>query len=312
MYGLARRYISNPTGPGGTGEIYLAKANTNSGVITQISAQSVGQGFALAGSAIDPYEMVYYYSDGSNFVGLDMYDGSIYSSQPFQISNGTYFDNFTYSCADTSIYGLVRQNYYTSVQDPIFPEFTMEVFDSATIKLGKIDPSTGIVTTISPSSLGYNGYSLGGGAVIDPETLTFYFSTVENIVGVSLETGLITSDVVNYFTDGMYFDLMRNTENCKFAQKVRLAALTNSLSENNLINDNVIIYPNPAEENVILKATQSITDIEIRNTVGQLVLKQSANTKEIALNTQDFESGIYLVKLEMADKNSVIKRLIIK
>jgi len=142
--------------------------------------------------------------------------------------------------------------------------------------------------------------------------LTFYFSTVENIVGVSLETGLITSDVVNYFTDGMYFDLMRNTENCKFAQKVRLAALTNSLSENNLINDNVIIYPNPAEENVILKATQSITDIEIRNTVGQLVLKQSANTKEIALNTQDFESGIYLVKLEMADKNSVIKRLIIK
>lgn len=312
MYGLARRYIADPSGPGGTGEIYLAKANTNTGVITQISNQSVAEGFALAGSAIDPYEMVYYFSTGSHFVGLDMYDGNIYSSQPFQITNGSYFDNFTYSCADTSIYGLVRQNYYTTVPDPFFPGYTMEVFDSATIKLGKIDAASGIVTTISPTSLGYTGYSLGAGSVIDPETMTFFFSTGNNIVGVSLETGLVTSDVENYFTDGMYFDLMRNTENCKYAQKVRLAGLTNSLNENNLFDDNVVIYPNPAEQNVILKSSQSITDIEIHNSVGQLILKQSAYTKEINLNTQAFDSGIYLVKLALANNNSIIKKLIIK
>lgn len=207
---------------------------------------------------------------------------------------------------------MIRQNYYTTTQDPFFPEFTTEVFDSATTKLGKIDPSTGIVTTISPSSLGYTGYSIGAGSVIDPETMTYFFSTGSNIVGVSLETGLVTSDVENSFTDGMYFDLMRNTENCKYAQKVRLAALTNSLNENNLVDDNVTIYPNPAENNVLLKSSQLIKDIEIHNSVGQLILKQSPNTKVIDLNTQTFESGIYFVKIDLANNNSIIKKLIIK
>jgi hypothetical protein len=68
-----------------TGAVFLAKLNTTNGIITEISPTSVGQGFALAGSAIDPYQMVFYYSTGSNLVGLDLYDGSIFSNAPISV-----------------------------------------------------------------------------------------------------------------------------------------------------------------------------------------------------------------------------------
>jgi hypothetical protein len=153
MYGLARRNVFDPTTMTTIGEVFLAKANTQTGLITQISPTSVGFGFALAGSAIDPYQMVYYYSTGTRLVGLDIYDGSVFSSVPIQVTDGINFDNFTYSCADTALYGLIRQNYFSYEKNPIDPLDSIQVLDSSTIKLGRIDPKTGIVTTISPKSL---------------------------------------------------------------------------------------------------------------------------------------------------------------
>jgi hypothetical protein len=120
MYGLSRRNITNPQSGVVTGAMYLATIDANTGTITEISPTSVGQGFALSGSAIDPHQMVFYYSTGSQIVGLDMYNGSIYSNPTLSFPNGGQnFDNFTYSCADTSLYGLVRSNYYSQVYSKI-------------------------------------------------------------------------------------------------------------------------------------------------------------------------------------------------
>jgi hypothetical protein len=90
LYGLARRYDI----PTSTGEVFLAKINTTTGIITQISPTSVAQGFALAGSAINPYEMVYYFSTGANLIGLDLYTGEVYSHTSIQSIDGIMFDNF--------------------------------------------------------------------------------------------------------------------------------------------------------------------------------------------------------------------------
>jgi len=121
MYGLARRNTYDPITMQNYGELYLAKINTQNGVITQISPNSVGQGFALAGSAIDPYQMVFYFSTGSNLVGLDLYTGNVFSNVAMSIANGNYFDNFTYSCADTALYGLIRQNFFFYFFYSFFP-----------------------------------------------------------------------------------------------------------------------------------------------------------------------------------------------
>jgi hypothetical protein len=76
IYGLARR--STSTGIGQVnGELYLATIDPNTGVITQISPQSVGQTFAVQGCAINPHEMVYYYSNQGKIIGLDLYTGQV-------------------------------------------------------------------------------------------------------------------------------------------------------------------------------------------------------------------------------------------
>jgi len=137
IYGLAR--FSTSTGVGqAQGEIYLASINPTTGVITQISPQSVGAMYTVAGNAIDPHQMVYYYSLSGHIIGLDIYTGLVYSDQVITFpEGGMYFENYTYNCADTTIYGIIRTN--TAPPNEFY--------------LGKIDPTTGIATRISQQAI---------------------------------------------------------------------------------------------------------------------------------------------------------------
>jgi hypothetical protein len=160
MYGLSRRNVTNPQTGVVTGTMYLATIDANTGTISEISPTSIGQGFAYSGSAIDPHQMVFYYSNGSQLVGLDMYTGGIFSNPTLTFPNGgEHFDNFTYSCTDTTLYGLVRTNYYSQFYDPQ-TMITTQVFDSASVHLGKVDAMTGEVTKVSTQSIGVNSLSL--------------------------------------------------------------------------------------------------------------------------------------------------------
>ncbi len=283
MYGLSRRNYTNPNTGQVTGAVYLAKANTTTGVITEISTSPVAQSFALAGSVVDPHQMVYYFSTGSNLIGIDIYDGSIFSNVPFINPNGIAFDNFTYSCADTSIYGLIRQNYFSANQQ----------FDSSTIKLGKINPNTGLVTEVSPYSIFSGGYSLNAGSTIDPDGMIYYFGNGEAIIGVSLITGLVVSNQSYSFENGMYFDLMRNNQNCITARADRFAnfATTNAVKNEA---ENFSVYPNPSTGVFTFKDTKNLNSMEVYSILGEKILSQT-NQKTINLN--GFSKGVYFARV---------------
>jgi hypothetical protein len=237
IYGLARRnyYDANFNFTGA--EMFLSRLNSVSGEITQISQNSIGSGFALSGSAIDPYQMVYYYSTGDAIVGLDMYEGDVYSTFPIDFNQGIMFDNFTYSCADTSLYGLIRQNFFSTVIDSLNGGFETTILDSTSMKLGKINTSSGILTEVSQTSIGIGGYSLNASSAIDPNSMTYYFSSGDNIIGVSMTTGQVTEINSLEFEDGMYFDLMRNFNNCRQATKIRINNGSNNIVEFNKANN---------------------------------------------------------------------------
>jgi hypothetical protein len=283
MYGLSRRNYTNPITGQVTGAVYLAKANTTTGVITEISTSPVAQGFAMAGSVVDPHQMVYYFSTGSNLIGIDIYDGSIFSDVPFNNPNGMAFDNFTYSCADTSIYGLIRQNYFSANQQ----------FDSSTIKLGKINPNTGLVTEISPYSIFSGGYSLNAGSTIDPEGMIYYFGNGQAIIGVSLITGLVVSNQSYSFEDGMYFDLMRNNQNCITARAERFANFATTIVDKNEA-ENFSVYPNPSTGVFAFKDTKNLNTVEVYSILGEKILSQT-NQKTITLS--GFSKGVYFARV---------------
>lgn len=295
LYGLARRNTYDPITQTNFGEVYLAKADPTTGIITQISPNSVGQGFALAGSAIDPHQMVFYYSTGSNLMGLDLYSGEIYSNPTISIPDGIAFDNFAYSCADTAIYGLIRQNYFSYIFDPNFPNDSISVLDSATVRLGKINPTTGLVTSISPASVSLSfGYSLNGGATIDPNEMIYYYSTGAGLIGVSLNTGLPVSNVPYSGQDGQYFDLIRNYDDCKFAQAVRpneALSLDEGTQEANLE-----LFPNPANEQFTIRSVEPIKSIQVIDNSGRTVKTISFDDlTEVSISVSDLNAGMYML-----------------
>jgi hypothetical protein len=306
MYGLARRNIINPITSEITGEVYMAKANTNTGVITQISPKSVGFGFALLGSSIDPYQMVYYYSDGTYIIGLDIYTGLIFSKVLINNSFGTTFGNFTYNCNDNKIYGLIGKNYFRTVTDSLG---TYEILDSNTQTLGTINPNSGIVTQISTNVLSKVGYTVNGGAAIDPNTNTYYFNIGTKVIGVSIFDGTIVSDPKFIFSDGQYFDLIRNLQSCYSANSLRKK--TTNIASVNSQKYNVQVYPNPFKNSVSVNGgNQQIETVEIYDISGSLIKKQNISETSHDIELSELKKCMYFLKINTLEKESTMVKIL--
>ncbi len=309
LYGLARKSKQNPSTGAIDGELYLSTINTSTGTISQISPTSIGQGYAVAGSAIDPFQKVYYYSSGSNFVGLDMYNGSIYSSKPFQINGGTYFDNFTYSCADSTIYGLIRKNYFDSVYNAALMTWSTKL-DSSSIRLGKINPATGVVTAVSPYSISKSGYTLNAGSTIDPNTMTYYYNNGSELVGVNLSTGLIVSKPQLNNVNGKYFDLMRIQSNCIAATvPLRKKSISTSIKDD-FKQNKLNIYPNPANDRVNISSSFKIKKVEIFNMIGAKISEQTSDANEVEISLSNINVGAYFVRCTGYNNENATQKLL--
>ena len=104
MYGLYSQVINDPITGISYGDLRLGTCNLSSGVVDVISPNSVASSYTMSGSTIDPFLMVYYFVTEDKFMGLDLYNGQIFSQPAISITNGcSSFDNFAYSSADTSI-----------------------------------------------------------------------------------------------------------------------------------------------------------------------------------------------------------------
>ncbi|MBN2613249.1 MAG: T9SS type A sorting domain-containing protein, partial [Bacteroidales bacterium] len=76
--------------------------------------------------------------------------------------------------------------------------------------------------------------------------------------------------------------------------------------------DEVIIYPNPFSNIITLSNAGHISQIEILNILGEVViLKRNLNADKIELDVNNLKSGYYLIRLT-DDLNNVITMSIIK
>jgi hypothetical protein len=310
MYGLSRRNVTNPQTGQVTGAMYLATINEITGTITEISPSSIGQSFAYSGSAIDPHQMVFYYSNGSQLVGLDMYNGSIYSNPTLTFPNGGQnFDNFTYSCADTTMYGLVRTNYYSSVFNPITGT-TTQVFDSAAVHLGKVNAMTGAVTKISTQSIGVNSFSVNGSSTIDPVNMIYYFisgsGTGLTIYGVSLTTGLVVSQGTINNAGALYFDLMRIQSDCYESRPTRLEPSAN-IQETFTSTNNVTVFPNPFTDQIAVSSEVELQKIQLIQANGQVLNSVTVSGKDFTFETSQLINGIYFLHVTNMEGMEIIK-----
>ena len=70
------------------------------------------------------------------------------------------------------------------------------------------------------------------------------------------------------------------------------------------------LYPNPARDQVTISSSEVINRITIINYVGQLVEDSEMNQHKTILNTSNYESGVYVVRIE-TENGVVTKRFAI-
>ena len=67
------------------------------------------------------------------------------------------------------------------------------------------------------------------------------------------------------------------------------------------------LYPNPTKNNLIISNQEAISQIQIYNISGQLLLNQEFNLNQINLDISKYSSGIYFVNVFVNDKSKLFK-----
>ena len=67
------------------------------------------------------------------------------------------------------------------------------------------------------------------------------------------------------------------------------------------------MYPNPVKDILTVKA-EGLSNVVVYNSLGQKVFEQSVDAEEITINTNNFETGIYMVRI-VANGNEVTRKI---
>ena len=62
--------------------------------------------------------------------------------------------------------------------------------------------------------------------------------------------------------------------------------------------ETISIFPNPATDKITIQSSSVINKIIIINCVGQVMYKKLHNSNLINIKTEDFNPGIYIIKIE--------------
>ena len=275
LYGLYR--TSSPA------ECYLAKIDVTTGNLTTISPASVASGYSLnAKSTLDPVNNIFYFSPGSNILmGLDLVTGLPVVQSTVTFSGpGQFFDMMTYNCDDGIIYGVNR----TSSPAALYP--------------ATINPSTGLVTNLSNTSMG-QAILVNAMSEINPLANVFHFFNGA-FVTFDLATGNVLPTPPLSFSPvpgNIYFDMIAR-DNCK-------CALSNpNVGVNEITAQQFQIFPNPVDEGASLtmsfSATQKDRLLQIFNIQGQLISQQevSAGSTFSLISTENLAPGYYYASMD--------------
>lgn len=168
----------------------LSKINLSNGIVTNISPNEFSSALSRTALAtIDPINKIFYLQSNNILYGLDLSTGNIVANSLIITPITGYFDLMSFSYYDTCIYGITRDG------------------SSQELYLSKVNPSTGIVTIISPNAFteGYAGNAL---ATIDPVNKVFYLQSSGVLYGIDLNTGVVKTNVLVSTPITGYFELM--------------------------------------------------------------------------------------------------------
>ena len=113
-----------------------------------------------------------------------------------------------YAQNNNTIFGIVRQNYYSNLYNPVDSTIIGQQFDSSALRLGTINPTTGYVS--NQGSFAFNESINLTGASLNPYENSFVFIGANNINTLNLTDGTLTASSALSNPNGQgYFDNFR-------------------------------------------------------------------------------------------------------
>ncbi|MEI7499256.1 MAG: T9SS type A sorting domain-containing protein [Bacteroidota bacterium] len=139
----------------------------------------------------------------------------------------------------------------------------------------------------------------------EPGKLTFVWAADAN--GISITNGKFAElHFTALSSDASSVILGDTPTSCEFARyngEIFTPAFKNGGAGNasgleNLNNDPVLVYPNPAKDFIVLRSSEVMQGIQIFSGTGKIVYNQVMNAKESRISTSDFSSGLYMIQID--------------
>lgn len=129
----------------------------------------------------------------------------------------------------------------------------------------------------------------------------------EDGVWYTSENNVNTQSNGTYYAQYCPFDSSGNAGECilRYIVVEEGVEFTNSIVKNSIIQ--VEVYPNPASEFVRVKVPEN-SSLSIFNSNGKLILSQRAKNQHTIINTTNWTSGVYLLKVEL-NNEVLIKKI---
>ena len=97
--------------------------------------------------------------------------------------------------------------------------------------------------------------------------------------------------------DGTTYFATQTINGIESNHRLAITVHLSTLGTNNYIFENLITYPNPVENYMILSNSSPIDAVEVFNILGQIVFGKKYNSSTVKIDLSGFNTGIYLMKI---------------
>lgn len=121
-------------------------------------------------------------------------------------------------------------------------------------------------------------------------------------------------DTINIKNAGIYKVTGTNQYGCSSSDSVKVSVKVKTTGITDLASDKFQVYPNPASNNVYISlANFTNSSVRIYDLIGNEVFHQVINTEVTEVPVNQFAKGMYLVKIENANSNTIeSKRFVVE
>ena len=171
----------------------------------------------------------------------------------------------------------------------------------------RLDPITGELVATDCDSYLWNGdeYTASGDyiqvltASNGCDSIVTLHLTINNSVHYSFTESATSPYIWNgteYTETGDYVQNFTAANGCDSIVTLHLNILS-GISETN--NSAITIYPNPVGNTLYINAVEPISEIEIVNVMGQMVLRTEVNSDNAVCDVEGLTNGIYVVRIQV-------------